>query len=65
MKVKDIYFHVKMSAEVLTSNIMNNCASIPVEIELCHLTRLLGGPQYSLKLQKEEAMVLNIFHLIV
>lgn len=54
-----------MSAEVLTSNIMNNCASIPVEIELCHLTRLLGGPQYSLKLQKEEAMVLNIFHLIV
>lgn len=31
------------SAEVLTSNIMNNCASFPVEIELCHLTRLLGG----------------------
>lgn len=52
----------KVLRSLLTSNTMNNFASIPVEIELCHLTHLLGGayhaykqPQYSLKLQKEEA----------
>lgn len=65
-KKKKTYFHVKMNSKVLrpllTSNIMNNFASIPVETELCHLSHLLGGayhackqPQYNLKLQKEEA----------